>query len=85
MTDRDPDEALRDAFDATDLHPGAQARIEREVLAAYAISQRSLAAEWLELVRETPVRGTLLLAAAAVALVVATPLGALVALATGAI
>ena len=79
----DGSDDLADAFET--LEPGAtvRARMEREVLSAHAIAQRSLAAEWLELVRGAPVGGTLLLAAAAAVLLIATPIGVLLALVSG--
>ena len=56
--------------------------LEGMFLAAHAIGHRSLAAEWLELFRAGPASGALLLATATAMLIIATPLGLLLALAT---
>ena len=71
---------LPEAFATLEPDELAQRRVEQRALAAYDVSQRSLALEWLALARERPVTTTLGLAAAAAVLLVATPLGALVAL-----
>lgn len=76
----DPDPDLSASFETLEPSPDARERMEGVVLAAHAIAHRPLAAEWLELLRAAPVSGTLLVAAAAAVLVIATPLGALFAL-----
>lgn len=80
MTDED-DSQIRAAWDALTPDEAARRRMEGEVLAAHAIQHRPLAFEWLELLRARPIANTLLLAAAAAVLLLATPLGALLALA----
>ena len=72
-----PDDALRERFAALEPPPGALDRMEQATLAAYDVTHGSLATEWVELLRVRPaVHGALTLAAAA-ALLVVTPLGAL--------
>ena len=71
---------LQDAFATLEPDEDALRRAEGRALAAYDVSQRPLALEWLELARERPVGTTVGLAAAAAVLLVATPLGALLAL-----
>ena len=75
------DEPLRTAFASLEADPEARDRMEAMVLAGFALSQRSLALEWAEMLRARPIANGLLLSAAAVVLLVATPVGALVALA----
>jgi predicted alpha/beta hydrolase family esterase len=83
-TNDDPtaDDDLERRFEALAPDAATRARMEGVVLAAHALSHRPLAVEWVALLREAPVSGTLLVAAAAAALLAATPLGALVALAS---
>jgi hypothetical protein len=83
MTTEEPDPQERAAWDALAPDEGARQRMERAVLAAYAIQHRPLTDEWLELLRARPLANTLLLAAAAAVLLLATPVGALVAFVLG--
>ena len=82
MTDETFESDLAEAFETLEPSAPTRERMEGVVLAAHAIHHRPLAAEWLELLRTAPVTGTLLVAAAAAVLVIATPLGALLALAS---
>ena len=70
----------RAAWDAVGPDEASLLRMESVVLAAYTVQHRSLAVEWLELLRARPLTNTLLFAAAAAVLLLATPLGALFAL-----
>lgn len=76
----DPTDALVEAFDALAPDELALRRVRDAALEAYDVSQRPLALEWLDLARERPVSTTLSLAAAAVVIFVATPIGAVLAL-----
>lgn len=75
------DDTMKDAFDALEPSGAARARMEDSILAAHAISQRSLTADWLELVRTTPATGFFLVAASTAALLLASPIGMLFVLA----
>ncbi len=75
------EDAMKDAFEAFEPSGAARARMEDSLLAAYAISQRSLIADWLELMRTTPATGFLLVAASTTALLLASPIDILLALA----
>lgn len=82
MTDDDNfDDDMVEAFEHLEPSAAACARMEGVVIAAHAIAHRPLAAEWLGLFRDAPISGPLLVAAAAIVMVIATPLGALVMLA----
>jgi hypothetical protein len=81
MITEEPDPQERAAWEALAPDEDSQRRMERAVLAAHAIQHRPLTDEWLELLRARPIANTLLLAAAAAVLLLATPIGALVAFA----
>lgn len=71
------DEALRDRFAALEPPEEALDRMEEAALAAFDATQRSLAAEWVELLRVRPAAHGVLTLAAALALLIVTPLGSL--------
>lgn len=81
MTESTLDDFPEHPFAALEPDGPARERMEGVVLAAHALSQRPLAAEWLALLRTRPVSGVLLVGAAAATILVATPVGALLALA----
>lgn len=68
---------LEDSFASLELAPDAFARIEAAALASYDASQQSLTAEWVDLLRVRPALNGALTLAAALALLVVSPLGAL--------
>lgn len=70
------DDFLESAF-ASELPPEAFARIEEAALASFDASQRSLTAEWIELLRVRPAVNSVLTLAAALALLAVSPIGSL--------
>ncbi|MFK7984792.1 MAG: hypothetical protein AB8I08_02100 [Sandaracinaceae bacterium] len=64
------------AFDALDPEQARFLAMQEHVLGAYDLSQRPLALEWVQITREHPVITGVSLAAAAAALLFATPVGA---------
>jgi len=74
---------LTEAFRALELSDSAKSRLENGVLAALEARAGleaplpSLTQEWLDLIARRPVANTMLVAAAAVLLLVTTPLAAL--------
>jgi hypothetical protein len=70
------DVALTRAFDALAANAPGVARMQVRVLEGYERRSRSLAREWLGLLRARPLANSAWLAAAAAILLVSTPLGA---------
>ena len=73
MTDDD----LIATWEALEPAPAARARMERRVMAWLDAGQTPLLEEWLALLRAAPVRGLSFSLAAAVVLLLTTPLGLL--------
>jgi hypothetical protein len=69
------DQELAAAFRVLDPPPDRAARLEQRVLRAVEIEQRSLAAEWLDLVSAGPVWSAARMTLAAAGLAIASPLG----------
>lgn len=70
------DDPFPRAFDTFDPEGPRFAAMQERALHAYDISQRPLALEWIEMTRDHPIATGASLAAAAAALLFATPVGA---------
>ncbi len=69
------DRALGAQFDAIEPSDERLGRMEAGALASFDATQRSLTAEWIELLRVRPVANAALTLTAAAALILVTPIG----------